>query len=411
MNMMTSTAKPAFRVAPRLATMGVSEILAITAKAGALKKAGRPMIILGAGEPDFDTPQHIKDAAVRAIADNQTRYTVLDGSPELKEAVRRKFARENELVFAQDEITCGAGAKQVLFNAFMATLADGDEVIIPAPYWTSYSDIVAIAGGVAVTVPCGADSGFRLMPAQLEAAITPKTRWLLLNSPSNPTGAAYRREDLAALADVLRRHPDVWVMSDDMYEHIVYDDFEFATFAQVAPDLKDRTLTVNGVSKAYAMTGWRLGYGGGPAPLIKAMSIVQSQSTSCPSSISQAAAIAALDGPQDIVAQRRLAFQKRRDLVVDGLNAIRGVACIRPEGAFYVLASCEGLIGAVKPGGGTIRTDGDFCAYVMDTDVAMVPGSCFGLAPYFRISYATSEAELTEALRRIAAACAKLTPV
>ncbi len=408
MNMMTNATKASFRIAPRLATMGVSEILAITAKAAALRRAGRPMIVLGAGEPDFDTPQHIKDAAMRAIAANQTRYTVLDGSPELKEAVRRKFARENGLIYAQDEITCGAGAKQVLFNAFMATLADGDEVVIPAPYWTSYSDIVAIAGGIAVTIPCGAESGFRLMPEQLEASITPKTRWLLLNSPSNPTGAAYRRDDLAALADVLRRHPDVWVMSDDMYEHIVYDGFEFTTFAQVAPDLKDRTLTVNGVSKAYAMTGWRLGYGGGPAPLIKAMSIVQSQSTSCPSSISQAAAIAALDGPQDIVEERRLAFERRRDLVVNGLNAIAGIDCIRPQGAFYVFASCAGMIGAVTPDGGVISTDGDFCAYVMDADVAMVPGSCFGLAPYFRISYATSEAELTEALRRIAAACETL---
>jgi aspartate aminotransferase len=409
MNMMaTSAPKAAFHIAPRLAAMGVSKILAITDKAAALKRAGRPMIVLGAGEPDFETPQHIKDAAMRAIAGNQTRYTVLDGSPELKEAVRRKFERENGLVYAQDEITCSAGAKQVLFNAFMATLADGDEVVIPAPYWTSYSDIVAIAGGVAVTVPCGAESGFRLTPEQLEAAITPKTRWLLLNSPSNPTGAAYRREDLAALADVLRRHPGVWVMSDDMYEHITYDDFAFTTFAQVAPDLKDRTLTVNGVSKAYAMTGWRLGYGGGPAALIKAMSIVQSQSTSCPSSISQAAAIAALDGPQDIVAERRLAFQKRRDLVVNGLNAIPGIGCIRPQGAFYVFATCAGKIGTVTPDGGTIQSDSDFCDYVMDADVAMVPGSCFGLAPYFRISYATSEAELTEALHRIAAACAKL---
>lgn len=409
MNVMTMSApEVVFRPAPRLASMGVSEILAITAKAGALKRAGRPMIVLGAGEPDFDTPQHIKDAAMHAIADNQTRYTVLDGSPELKEAVRRKFERENGLVYGQDEVTCGAGAKQVLFNAFMATLADCDQVIIPAPYWTSYSDIVAIAGGVPILVPCGAESQFRLRAEQLEAAITPRTRWLLLNSPSNPTGAAYRREDLAALAEVLRRHPGVWVMSDDMYEHITYDDFEFTTFAQIAPDLKERTLTVNGVSKAYAMTGWRIGYGGGPAPLIRAMSIVQSQSTSCPSSISQAAAIAALDGPQDIVEKRRLAFQKRRDLVVDGLNAIQGIACIRPQGAFYVFASCEGLIGASKPGGGIIRSDSDFCAYLMNADVAVVPGSCFGLAPYFRISYATSEAELTEALRRIAKACGEL---
>lgn len=400
----------AFRPAPRLRSMGVSEILQITAKASALKRQGRPMIVLGAGEPDFDTPQHIKDAALRAIAANATRYTVLDGSPELKEAVRRKFARENGLVFGQDEITCGAGAKQVLFNAFMATLAEGDEVIIPAPYWTSYSDIVAIAGGVPVIVACDAQSGFRLLPEQLEAAISSRTSWLLLNSPSNPTGAAYRREDLAALAGVLRRHAGVWVMSDDMYEHIIYDDFEFATFAGVAPDLRDRILTVNGVSKAYAMTGWRIGYGGGPSALIKAMSIVQSQSTSCPCSISQAAAIAALDGPQAIVEERRLAFQRRRDLVVSVLNAIPGIACIRPQGAFYVFAGCAGLIGARKPDGGVIASDSDFCAYLLEADVAVVPGSCFGLAPFFRISYATSEDELTEALGRIRLAVERLIP-
>jgi aspartate aminotransferase len=399
-----------FRAAARLAAIGVSEILAITARAGALKRAGRPVIVLGAGEPDFDTPPNVKEAAARAIARGATKYTALDGSPELKEAVRRKFQRENGLAFAQDEVTCGAGAKQVLYNAFMATLDAGDEVVIPAPYWTSYSDIVAIAGGVPRIVGCGAEAGFRLRPEQLEQAITPRTRWLLLNSPSNPSGAAYRREDLAALAETLRRHPRVWVMSDDMYEHIVYGDFRFATFAAVAPDLKDRTLTVNGVSKAYAMTGWRIGYGGGPAALVKAMAIVQSQATSCPCSVSQAAAVEALDGPQATVEERRLAFQKRRDLVVGRLNAIAGVECANPQGAFYTFASCAGLIGSRRPDGGVIASDGDFCAYLLDCDVAVVPGSCFGAAPFFRISYAAAEDELTLALDRIARACERLAP-
>ncbi|KMO31597.1 aspartate aminotransferase [Methylobacterium tarhaniae] len=397
-----------FSPAPRIATIGVSEILRITAKAGALKRAGRPMIVLGAGEPDFDTPEPIKNAAIRAIGAGATKYTALDGSPELKEAVRRKFSRENGLVFTQDEVTCGAGAKQILYNAFMATLAEGDEVVIPTPYWTSYSDIVTIAGGRPVLLPCGAEAGFRLQPAQLEAAITPRTRWLLLNSPSNPSGAGYRAEDLAALAAVIRRHPQVWVMSDDMYEHIVYDGFRFATFAAVAPDLTERTLTVNGVSKAYAMTGWRIGYGGGPSALIKAMAVVQSQATSCPCSVSQAAAIAALDGPQDVVAERRMAFQRRRDLVVQGLNAVPGLDCPVPDGAFYTFASCAGLIGTRTPEGRVIGSDRDVADYLLDADVAVVPGSCFGLEPFFRISYATSDEELRVALARIAQACSAL---
>ncbi len=401
----------AFRPAARLAAIGVSEILKITARAGAHKRAGRPMIVLGAGEPDFDTPQHIKEAAVRAIAAGATKYTALDGSTELKEAVRRKFARENNLVYAQDEVTCGAGAKQVLYNAFMATLRDGDEVIIPAPYWTSYSDIVAIAGGTPNIVACGAESGFRLRPEQLERAITPRTRWLLLNSPSNPSGAAYRHEDLAALAEVLRRHRHVWLMSDDIYEHIVYDDFQFSTFAAAAPDLRDRTLTVNGVSKAYAMTGWRIGYGGGPSALIKAMAVVQSQATSCPCSVSQAAAVEALDGPQDVVTERRHALQRRRDLVVKRLNAVPGLMCPIPDGAFYTFASCERLIGRQTPDGRAIATDRDFTDYLLDSDVAVVPGSCFGLEPFFRISYAASDDELAMALDRIAVACERLSPI
>ncbi len=399
----------AFRPAARLGAIGVSAILRITAEAAAAKRAGRPMIVLGAGEPDFDTPDHIKEAAARAIAAGATKYTALDGAPELKAAVRRKFERENGLIFAQDQITCGAGAKQILFNAFMAGLDPGDEVVVPAPFWTSYADIVAIAGGVPKVVTCGLDTGFRLTAQALEAAIGPRTRWLLLNSPSNPSGAGYRRADLAALAEVIRRHPEVWVMSDDMYEHIVYDGFEFATFAAVAPDLADRTLTVNGVSKAYAMTGWRLGYGGGPAALIAAMAIVQSQSTSCPSSISQQAAIAALDGPQAIVEDRRRAFQTRRDLVVAGLNAIAGVTCPIPDGAFYTFASCAGLIGSRRPDGRVIASDVDFADYLLDGDVAVVPGSCFGAAPFFRISYATGADELTIALDRIGDACARLT--
>lgn len=394
-----------FRRAARIADIAVSEILVRSAQAAALRQAGRPMIVLGAGEPDFDTPDHIKDAACRAIADGQTKYTALDGSPALKEAVRAKFERENGLVFAQDEVTCGAGAKQVLYNAFMATLDEGDEVIVPAPYWTSYADIVKIAGGVPVALACGASAGFRLTPAHLDAAITPRTRWLVLNSPSNPSGAAYDAAGLEALADVVRRHDRLWVLSDDMYEHLLYDGRRFATLAQVAPDLRDRTLTVNGVSKAYAMTGWRLGYGAGPADLIAAMAVVQSQATSCPSSISQAAAIAALNGPQEIVAERRSSFQHRRDLVVAALKAVPGIDCRRPEGAFYAYPGCAGLIGRRARDGRVIVDDRAFADYLLEWNVAVIPGSCFGLAPFFRISYAASQAELLEAMRRIADAC------
>ncbi|OHV78361.1 pyridoxal phosphate-dependent aminotransferase [Ensifer sp. LCM 4579] len=398
-----------FRPASRISSIGVSEILKIGARAGAMKREGKPVIILGAGEPDFDTPDHVKQAAWEAIQRGETKYTALDGTPELKSAIREKFERENGLAYGLDEITVGTGAKQILFNAMMATVDSGDEVIIPTPYWTSYSDIVQISGGRPVLIACDASSGFRLTAKKLEAAITPRTRWVLLNSPSNPSGAAYGAEDYRPLLDVLLRHPHVWLLVDDMYEHIVYDGFRFVTPAALEPRLKDRTLTVNGVSKAYAMTGWRIGYAGGPRELIKAMAVVQSQSTSCPSSVSQAASVAALNGPQEFLKERTASFKRRRDLIVSGLNAIDGLDCRVPEGAFYTFSGCAGMLGKVTPGGKRIETDADFCAYLLeDAHVAVVPGSAFGLSPYFRISYATSEAELKEALTRIAAACTRL---
>jgi aspartate aminotransferase len=399
----------AFKPAARLASLGVSKILQIGARASAMKRDGLPVIILGAGEPDFDTPDNVKEAAKAAIDRGQTKYTALDGTPELKQAVAEKFRRENGIDYSIDEITVATGAKQVLFNAFMASLNPGDEVIIPTPYWTSYSDIVEICGGVAVLVPCDATAGFRLTAEKLEKAITPRTRWLLLNSPSNPSGAAYSEGDYKPLLDVLLRQRHVWLMVDDMYEHLVYDDFGFVSPVALEPRLKQRTLTVNGVSKAYAMTGWRIGYAGGPRALIKAMSVVQSQSTSCPSSISQAASVEALNGPQQFLNGRRESFRRRRDLVVQRLNAIEGLECRVPEGAFYTFAGCTGVLGKVTPTGRTIQTDADFCDYLLDeVHVAVVPGSAFGLSPYFRISYAASESELTEALDRIDRACGAL---
>ena len=399
-----------FRPAQRVASLGVSGILRITDNANALKRAGRPVIVLGAGEPDFDTPANIVEAAVRALGRGETRYTVLDGSVAMKEAVQLKFRRDNGLDFALNEISVSTGAKQVIFNALMATLDAGDEVILPTPYWTSYADMVEICGGTVVAVPCDGAQGFRLQPAQLEAAITPRTRWLFLNSPSNPTGAAYSVEQIEALGEVLARHPHVMVLADDIYEHILYDGLAFATPAAVVPALRERTLTVNGVSKSYAMTGWRLGYGAGPKALIAAMAVVQSQVTSCPSSVSQAAAIEALTGPQDIVRERCASFQARRDFVVGALNAMPGIECRMPEGAFYTFASCAGVLGKRTARGTVLHTDTDFCDYLLqDFDVAVVPGSIFGLAPYFRISYATSMAQLEEACARILRACAALT--
>ncbi|OCI97724.1 MULTISPECIES: pyridoxal phosphate-dependent aminotransferase [unclassified Rhizobium] len=400
---------PVPRPAERLAQIGVSEILKITGLANELKRQGRDVIILGAGEPDFDTPDNIKEAAIRAIAAGQTKYTALDGTAELKAAIRHKFSKENALEFDQSEITVSAGAKQVIYNAMMATLNPGDEVVIPTPFWVSYADIVLIAGGRPVLVPCSEKNGFRLSAEDLEAAITPKTRWLMLNSPSNPSGAAYSESQYRPILDVLLGHPQVWLMVDDMYEHIVYDDFNFVTPVAIEPRLRDRTLTINGVSKAYAMTGWRIGYAGGPAELIKSMAVVQSQSTSCPSSVSQAAAVEALTGPQEILTERKRSFQQRRDFVVNALNEIQGITCRVPEGAFYTFSSVAGLIGRRAPDGQIIASDSDFANYLLrNVGVAVVPGTAFGLAPYFRISYATSLAELQDACRRIANATAQL---
>ena len=406
---MSDTQTSGFRPASRLAGIETSEILQITFRAAAMARSGVDVITLGAGEPDFDTPDHVKDAAARAMRDGHTKYTPLDGTPALKQAVIAKFERDNALSYATDEVTSAAGGKQILFNALMATLDPGDEVVIPAPFWTSYADIVAICGGTPVAVACREADEFRLHPEALDAAITSRTRWLLLNSPSNPIGSAYTSSQLRDLASVLERHPAVWVLSDDMYEHILYDGRAFATMAQAAPELRSRTLTLNGVSKAYAMTGWRLGYAGGPAPLIRAMAVVQSQSTSCPCSISQAAAVAALTGPQALLSERRRDFQQRRDLVVQALNAILGLRCPNPAGAFYVFPNCSGVLGRYTPGGQQVVTDRDYVAYLLDhASVAVVPGSCFGLPAYFRISYATGEAALTEACRRISQATDQL---
>jgi aspartate aminotransferase len=399
----------AFRPAQRLADIGVSSILRIGAAAAALHREGRPITEPGASQPDFDTPDHVKEAAIQAIRDGQTKYTALDGSPELKAAVQHKFRRENGLDYGLDEITAGTGAKQVIYNALMASLDPGDEVIIPAPFWVSYADMVAICGGKPVVVPCSEEDGFRLTAEALERAITPKSRWLMLNAPSNPSGAAYSAEHYRPILDVVLRHPRLWLLADDIYEHILYDGLAFATPAGVEPGLKERTLTVNGVSKAYAMTGWRIGFAGGPKALIKAMATVQSQSTSCPSSVSQAAAIAALLGPQEVVRERCRSFEERRNLVVDRLNALPGIRCRKPEGAFYTFASCAGVIGRRSPSGRELRTDVDFCEFLLhEHSLAAVPGSAFGLAPFFRISYATSPVQLLEAGERMAAACHSL---
>lgn len=399
----------AFRAADRISAIGVSDIVRITQAANELKRQGQPVIVLGLGEPDFDTPLHIQEAAQQAMARGETHYTVLDGTPELKAAIQHKFRKDNGLEFATHEITVGAGAKQVIYNALMASLNPGDEVILPAPYWTSYADMVLIAGGVPVVVPCSEAHGFRITPEQLGAAITPRTRWVFINSPSNPSGTAYSAEQLKPILEVVLHHPQVWVLADDIYEHILYDGHAFATPAAVLPALRERTLTVNGVSKSYAMTGWRIGYGAGPRALIAAMAVVQSQATSCASSISQAAAVAALTGPQDIVAERCREFQARRDLVVASLNASPGLRCRVPEGAFYTFASCEGVLGRTTPGGATLRSDADFCDYLLrEFHVAVVPGSVLGLAPYFRISYAASMADLQEACARIRRACEAL---
>jgi aspartate aminotransferase len=386
-----------------------SATIAVSDKARQLKAAGRNVIGLGAGEPDFDTPANIKLAAIHAIEAGKTKYTAVDGIPELKDAIIAKFSRENGLTYAPNQIIVGTGGKQVLYNAFMATLNPGDEVIIPAPYWVSYPEMVALAGGTSVPVICTADFNFKLQAAALEAAITPKTKWVILCSPSNPTGAAYSRAELKALTDVLVKHPHVWVLTDDMYEHLTYDDFVFTTPAQVEPKLFDRTLTVNGVSKAYCMTGWRIGYAGGPASLIKAMATIQSQSTSNPCSIAQWAAVEALNGPQDFIPANNAVFKERRDLVVGMLNQAKGINCPRPEGAFYVYPSCAGTIGKTAPSGKVLENDEDFVTELLESEgVAVVQGSAFGLGPAFRISYATKTSDLEDACGRIQRFCANL---
>ena len=392
-----------------LARVKPSPTIAVTSKAGELRAAGKDVIGLGAGEPDFDTPQNIKDAAKRAIDEGRTKYTAVDGIAELKSAIAAKFSRENGLSYSTAQITVGTGGKQTLYNALMATLDPGDEVIIPAPYWVSYPDMVLLAGGTPVPVVAGIENHFKLTAAQLDAAITPKTKWFIFNSPSNPTGAGYSRAELKQLTDVLMRHPHVRIMSDDMYEHLVFDDFEFVTPAQVEPGLYDRTLTCNGVSKAYAMTGWRIGYAAGPAPLIRAMATIQSQSTSNPCSIAQYAALEALTGPQDFLSENRKIFQRRRDLVVSMLNQARGVKCPRPEGAFYVYPDISACIGRTSAGGARITDDEAFAtALLEETGVAVVFGAAFGLSPNFRVSYATSDAALQEACARIQRFCAAL---
>ncbi len=397
-------------IADSLKRVKPSATIAVTDKARVLKAAGRNVIGLGVGEPDFDTPDNIKQAAIKAIESGRaSKYTAVDGIPELKAAIIRKFKRENGLDYKPSQIIVGTGGKQVLYNAFMATLNPGDEVIIPAPYWVSYPDMVLLAGGEPVEVKTTVESGYKLDAATLEKAITPKTKWFLLNSPSNPTGAAYTRAELKALTDVLLKHPHVWVMTDDMYEHLVYDDFEYFTPAQIEPKLYERTLTINGVSKAYCMTGWRIGYAGGPEPLIKAMAMIQSQSTSNPTAVSQWASVEALDGPQDFIPKHNKIFKERRDLVVSMLNQAKGLKCPKPEGAFYVYPSCADAIGMTAPTGNKIETDEDFVTELLEAEgVAVVHGSAFGLGPAFRISYATKTEDLEEACRRIQRFCGNL---
>ncbi len=397
-------------IAARLANVKPSPTLAMTARAGEMKAKGLDVIGLAAGEPDFDTPQHIKQAAIDAITKGDTKYTPVAGTAALKKAICEKFKRENGLDYQPNQIVASNGAKQVIFNALVATVGAGDEVIIPAPYWVSYPDMVLFAEGTPVIVSCTESTAFKLTPAALEKAITPKSKWLLLNSPSNPTGAAYTKDELRALADVLLKHPQLMIIADDIYEHLVFDGFTFHTLAQVEPKLAERTLTVNGVSKAYAMTGWRIGYAAGTKALIAAISDIQSHSTSNPSSISQAAAVAALNGPQDFLAGWRDSFSARRNLVVDALNAIPGITCLKPEGAFYVFPSIKALIGKKAPSGKVIDSCSAFCDYLLeDALVAAVPGGAFGMGGHFRISYATGEAVLKEAMKRITQACANLT--
>ena len=396
-------------LADRLSRIKPSPTVAVTAKANELKAAGHDVIGLGAGEPDFNTPEHIKQAAIKAMADNKTRYTAVDGIAELKQAICDKFKKDNTISCTPDMITVGTGGKQVLYNALMASINSGDEVIIPAPFWVSYPDMVLLAEGTPVIVECGQNKNFKITADALENAITDKTKWVILNSPSNPTGVGYTKTDLEALAEVLRKYPHVNVMTDDMYEYLVYDDFKFTTMVEIAPDLQDRTLTCNGVSKAYCMTGWRIGYATGPKPLIKGIAKIQSQSTTNPNTIAQYAALAALNGPVDFLADNNAAFVRRRNFVVSRLNSIDGLQCSMPDGAFYVYPSCAGVIGKKTPDGTLIETDSDYVTYLLEAEgVACVQGTAFGLSPYFRISYATSDTLLDDALNRIERATIKL---
>ena len=393
-------------LADALSRIKPSATIAVTQMARELKAQGKDVISLSVGEPDFDTPQNIKDAAIAAIARGETKYTPVAGIPELRKAIADKFKRENGLDYKPEQVIVGTGGKQILFNALMATLNPGDEVIIPAPYWVSYPEMVAICGGTSVFVNATIENGFKLQPEDLEKAITPKTKWFIFNSPSNPSGAAYTHDELKKLTDVLMRHPHVWVLTDDMYEHLTFDGFKFATPAQVEPGLYTRTLTMNGVSKAYAMTGWRIGYAAGPVELIKAMDMIQGQQTSGTNTIAQWAAVEALNGPQDFIEKNKAIFQSRRDLVVSMLNQAKGISCPVPEGAFYVYPSCAGLIGKTAPSGRVINTDQDFVMELLESEgVAVVHGTAFGMGPNFRISYATSEAMLEEACRRIQRFC------
>ena len=396
-------------LADRLSRIKPSPTVAVTAKANELKAAGHDVIGLGAGEPDFNTPEHIKQAAIKAMADNKTRYTAVDGIAELKQAICDKFKKDNNISCTPDMITVGTGGKQVLYNALMASINPGDEVIIPAPFWVSYPDMVLLAEGTPVIVECGQNKNFKITADALENAITDKTKWVILNSPSNPTGVGYTKTDLEALAEVLRKYPHVNIVTDDMYEYLVYDDFKFKTMVEIAPDLQDRTLTCNGVSKAYCMTGWRIGYATGPKPLIKGIAKIQSQSTTNPNTIAQYAALAALNGPVDFLADNNAAFVRRRNFVVSRLNSIDGLQCSMPDGAFYVYPSCAGVIGKKTPDGTLIETDSDYVTYLLEAEgVACVQGTAFGLSPYFRISYATSDTLLDEALNRIERATIKL---
>lgn len=397
-------------LAARLKLVKPSPTVAVTAKAAELKRAGHNVIGLGAGEPDFPTPPHIVDAAIAAMRNGKTKYTPPEGIIELREAISRKLKRDNNLDYAANQISVGCGGKQTIYNALMATLSPGDEVIVPAPYWVSYTDITSLAEGKPIIVSCAAESGFKMRADQLDRAITPKTKWVILNSPSNPTGTVYTSTELKALAEVLLKHPHVFIMTDDMYEFLVYDDAKFSTIAAVEPRLYDRTLTLNGLSKAYCMTGWRVGYAAGPLNIIKAMNMIQSQSTTATSTISQWAGVAALDGDHSFIAKNNAVFKERRDLVLSMLSQAPGITCTKPEGAFYVYPSCAGVIGKKTPQGKTLATDEDFVSYLLENEgVAVVQGAAFGLSPYFRISYATSTELLEDACQRIQRACAALT--